>query len=60
MSVPKIKLSNVTIKESGKTIWENDSYLGGIAGITGGSQNDERVTFDVGSGSYFFEVSGRK
>jgi alpha-L-rhamnosidase len=60
VSVPKIKLSNLTIKESGKTIWENDSYLGGIAGITGGSQNDERVTFDVGSGSYFFEASGRK
>lgn len=57
VSVPKMKLDNVTIKESGKIVWENGSCLEGIAGITGASEDDEHVTFEVGSGSYSFEVS---
>lgn len=56
VSVPRIGLENVTIKESGETIWENGSYIGDVAGITGGSEDDRYVTFDVGSGSYSFEI----
>jgi len=55
VSVPKGKLDNVTIKESGKAVWENSSYREGIAGITGASEDEEYVTFNVGSGSYSFE-----
>jgi len=54
VSVPKMGLENVTIKADGKVIWENSSYVGGVAGITGGSEDDRYVTFDVGSGSYSF------
>ena len=57
VGVPKMKLANVTIKESGKTVWKNSSYLESAAGITGGSENDEYVTFKVGSGSYSFKIS---
>jgi len=34
------------------------AYIGGVAGITGGNENDKYVTFNVGSGSYSFEMSG--
>jgi alpha-L-rhamnosidase len=60
VSVPKMNLGDVTIKESGKTVWENGSYIEGVAGITGASENDEYVTFNVGSGSYSFELLKRK
>ena len=56
VSVPKMKLGNVSIKESGKTVWENGSYIEGVAGIAGASENDEHITFQVGSGSYSFEL----
>ena len=59
VGVPRVKLGNVTIKESGKAVWENSSYLGGIAGITGASEDEEYVTFEVGSGSYSFVVEGK-
>jgi len=54
VSVPKMNLGDVTIKESGKTVWENGSYIEGVVGITGASENDEHITFEVGSGSYSF------
>jgi len=60
VSVPKMNLGDVTIKESGKTVWENGSYIEGVAGITGASENDEHITFQVGSGSYSFEMRGEK
>ncbi len=56
VSVPKMGLENVTIKESGKTIWKDGSYIGGVAGVTGDSEDAWYVTFDVGSGSYSFEM----
>jgi len=60
VNIPKLRLDNVTVKESGKTIWENDSYIEGVAGITGGNENGDYVTFEVGSGTYFFEISGKE
>ena len=56
--IPKMGLKKVIVKERGKTVWENGSYLQGIAGITGGSEDEDYVTFNVGSGLYSFEVSG--
>ncbi len=58
VSVPKIGLDKVAVTEGGKVVWENDSYVGGVAGITGGSQNADYVTFDVGSGDYSFKLRG--
>lgn len=58
VSVPKMELENVAISESGKTIWKDGSYVNGVAGITDGSSSADYVTFDVGSGSYFFKLGG--
>ena len=57
MSVPKMGLENVTISEGGKIIWKESVYVGGVAGITDGSESADYVTFDVGSGSYSFKLS---
>ncbi len=60
VSVPKFELDNVTIKESGKVVWESGSYIEGTAGITDARENEEYVTFSVGSGSYSFEIECEK
>ncbi len=54
VSVPKLGLSNVVVEEGSKVVWQNGSYVAGAAGITGGSENPDYVTFDVGSGVYSF------
>ncbi len=58
VSVPKMGLENIVIEEGGKTVWKDGSYVGGVAGITDGSESANYVTFDVGSGSYFFKLTG--
>ena len=58
VSVPKMGLESVIVKEGGRTIWKDGSYVEGVTGIVGGDKGEDYVTFDIGSGSYFFEVSG--
>ncbi len=60
VSIPKMGLENFGITESGKTIWEDGSYIGGVEGITGGIESNEYVTFDVGSGSYSFKLISKQ
>lgn len=57
VSVPKIGLKNVTVQEDGQTIWKDGLYISGVAGIISGSESPDYVTFDVGSGSYSFELN---
>jgi len=57
VSIPKIGLKWITIKEKGETIWKNNSYVDGVIGIKSGSDKGNYVTFEVGSGSYSFKVS---
>ncbi len=58
VSIPKVGLKNVIVTESEKIIWENGSYVRGVAGIANGSEDDNYVTFKVGSGTYSFNVAG--
>ncbi|MBT3201973.1 MAG: family 78 glycoside hydrolase catalytic domain [Phycisphaerales bacterium] len=59
VSVPVLGMKGVAITEGGKTVWKNDSYIGGVAGITAAARNADWVTFNVGSGSYRFELKGK-
>jgi len=59
VSVPKIGLQNVTVTESDKPVWKNNRYSAGVVGITAGTEMDDYVIFDVGSGSYSFRLTGR-
>ncbi len=56
VSVPRMGLDNVIVKESEKIIWEDGSFMEGVPGITGGSEEKDYVTFEVGSGSYSFRI----
>jgi alpha-L-rhamnosidase len=56
VSVPTIGLEHGVIKESGTVIWENGTPGQRVAGISGGNEETNYVTFDVGSGTYCFEV----
>ena len=58
VSIPKMGLDNVTIKESAKVIFQNGSYVGGVPGITGSSESTQYITFNLGSGSYSFKSNG--
>lgn len=57
VSLPRMGLGSVIIKESGKIIWKDSSYIEGVSGISAGSEEDEYVIFNIGSGSYSFEIS---
>jgi alpha-L-rhamnosidase len=58
VSVPTLGLKKFAITEGGKAIWQNDSYVDGVAGIADARRDADWVTFDVGSGSYRFELKG--
>ncbi len=55
--VPKVGWSNVAVSENGKLVWENSKFLPGVAGIISGFENQDRVVFAVGSGSYQFKIT---
>jgi alpha-L-rhamnosidase len=60
VSVPTLGLKEFAITEGGKAIWQNDSYVDGVAGIADARRDVDWVTFDVGSGRYCFELSEAK
>ena len=57
VSVPEMGLGNTTIRENGETIWENGSYVSGVAGMDYVGENEKYIAFSVGSGSYSFKVN---
>ena len=58
VSVPTLGLKNVSVGESDEVVWKDGAYVSGVAGIAAASANADYVTFDVGSGSYRFELRG--
>ena len=54
VSVPLPGPANVTIRESGRVVWEGGAYVPGADAITGANRDGDYVTFNVGSGSYAF------
>jgi len=58
VSAPKLGLREIAVTESGKTVWKNGKFVMAVAGITGGAEGADDITFDVGSGSYRFKLTG--
>ena len=56
VSVPAMGLKHFLITEDGKAVWKDGAYVHGVAGITGGKQEADSITFDVGSGEYRFKI----
>ena len=58
ISVPKLGQQEVTVTERGEAVWRTGAFAKGVAGVTGAIDTGESVTFQVGSGSYAFELTG--
>jgi alpha-L-rhamnosidase len=56
--LPKYNLANIQIKEGTTVIWNNGTYIGGVAGIGYDGEESLYVRFNAGSGSYSFEITG--
>ena len=59
VSVPKLGLKEIAVTESQKPIWKAAEFVTGVPGIRAGSETDDYVTFDVGSGHYGFQITGQ-
>ncbi len=57
VSVPTLGLNAFAITEGGNAVWHNDACITGAVGISDARRDADRVTFDVGSGSYCFELT---
>ena len=52
-------LKETAVAESGKTVFQDGAYVAGVSGISGASRSTDYVTFDIGSGTYSFRLTGR-
>ena len=55
--MPTLGLNEFAITEGGRAIWKNDSYIDGVAGVADARRDVDWITFNVGSGSYRFELT---
>ena len=56
VSLPLLGLKNPVVRESGRVIYKDGSYIQSVSGITAGKRDDEYITLDVGSGAYSFWI----
>jgi alpha-L-rhamnosidase len=56
VNIPKIGLEHVVITEGETVIWKDGRTGQHVAGLSGGREEKEAVTFNVGSGTYCFVV----
>jgi len=55
------QMTEITVQEGDRLVWEKGHYPGGDPGVNGASQEKEHgdIIFDVGSGHYAFKLLGR-
>jgi hypothetical protein len=59
VSIPEDnEMTEVTVHEGDRTVWENGHFVEGVPGITAGKMGNKRVSFEVGSGHYDFRLNG--
>jgi len=58
VSIPKMDLSEVVIKEGSETVWDDGSFVEGIPGVLAANEHEDYIAFEVGSGLYSFELVG--
>jgi alpha-L-rhamnosidase len=59
VSVPKLGRKEIAVTESRRPVWQAGNFVSGVPGISAGSETDDYVTFDVGSGYYVFQLTGK-
>jgi alpha-L-rhamnosidase len=59
VSIPKEEqMSEITVHEGDRTIWEKGRFVEGTPGVTAGKFEGKRVIIEVGSGHYEFRLTG--
>jgi alpha-L-rhamnosidase len=59
VSIPEDnEMTEVTVHEGDRTVWENGHFVEGAPGITAGKVGNKRVSFEVASGHYEFRLNG--
>ena len=59
VSIPTMALKNIEITENGTIIWKEGKFTKGAAGIIDAGKTDDYITFNVGSGTYAFKLTGQ-
>jgi alpha-L-rhamnosidase len=60
VSIPKdLEMTEITVREGDRVVWEKNHLAGGTPGITGAKYEKGRVTLEVGSGHYAFRLTGQ-
>ena len=54
--IPTMGLDNIAVTESDATVWKEGKFVKSSPGVTGASQTQEYITFNLGSGSYEFNA----
>ena len=52
------QMTEVVIREGERVVWEKGRYVSGDPGVTGATRMGRTVTFEVGSGTYSFRLTG--
>jgi len=55
--LPKLGMGSVRISEGGRLIWSEGRFHGGTHGIREGTEDETYVVFEIGSGTYSFQLS---
>jgi alpha-L-rhamnosidase len=56
--IPKLGIRNVKVTEGSQTIWTDDKYIVGAAGVTGAEDKDGAIRIKTGGGRYVFVLEG--
>ena len=56
VSVPKAAFAKFGIEEGGKKVWQDDQFIDGVDGIRAAKDDASHVKFEVGSGTYEFNL----
>ncbi len=56
--IPKLNIRDIKITEGGQTIWAGDTYVAGVAGVTGAVDKDGAIRIQTGGGRYIFILEG--
>jgi alpha-L-rhamnosidase len=58
IEIPSFGMGRLNISEGGKSVWQRDVFVPGVAGLSGGTETHDGVSFHAGSGSYKFVMTG--
>ena len=52
------QITEITVNEDDRRVWEKGRFVKGTPGITAGKFEGNRAIFEVGSGHYAFRLTG--